>query len=46
MAKAPEVLTERLTVKKYIDWGFDVGVEASAGEGIQISNDELPEIDN
>ena len=28
------------TIRKYIDMGFDVVVEASAGEGIQISNDD------
>ena len=28
------------TVRKYIDMGFDVAVEASAGEGISISDDD------
>ena len=28
------------TVGKYIDLGFDVAVESSAGEGIYISDDE------
>ena len=28
------------TVRKYIDLGFDVAVEASAGEGVSISDDE------
>jgi NAD(P) transhydrogenase subunit alpha len=28
------------TVRKYVDLGFDVAVEASAGEGVSISDDE------
>lgn len=40
LAKEKRVAALPRTVGKYIDLGFDVGIESSAGEGIFISDDE------
>lgn len=40
LAEEKRVAATPETVRKYIDMGFDVAVEASAGEGIQISDDD------
>ncbi len=40
LAKEKRVAAIPRTVGKYIDLGFDVGIESSAGEGIFISDDE------
>lgn len=40
LAEEKRVAATPETVRKYVDRGFDVAVEASAGEGIQISDDD------
>ena len=40
LAEEKRVAATPETVRKYVDMGFDVAVEASAGEGIQISDDD------
>lgn len=40
LAEEKRVAATPETIRKYVDMGFDVAVEASAGEGIQISNDD------
>ena len=40
LAEEKRVAATPETVRKYVDMGFDVAVEASAGEGILISNDD------
>jgi NAD(P) transhydrogenase subunit alpha len=40
MAEEKRVAAIPRTIGKYIDLGFDVGIESSAGEGIFISDDE------
>ncbi len=40
LAEEKRVAATPQTIKKYLDMGFDVAVEASAGQGIQIADDD------